>query len=261
MSLVRQVAKFAFSAIDRLASPLSGPRVLIYHQVGSNLESQLDVLPSDFEWQMQWLSSNKTVVRLDEAIERWDEPRGDQLVALTFDDGFSDTYSNAFPVLRSMELPFTLFVTTGIVGNDDWEGRGPMLKWPQIVEMMESGLVTLGAHTHTHPDMRFLSSSEVQLEIEASDKAFLRYLDQTPNHFAYPWGYWAADADVAVRSRYECAFLGSVSILGNPRADDHLIHRFPIQRSDRRQWFAPRLEGGLRAEESLRRRLRGYSGP
>lgn len=261
MIQVRQMAKAVFAVLDRFHKPRPGPRVLIYHQVGTGLGAQMGVTVDDFEWQLQWLAKNRSVVSLDEAIDRWDDPESSDLVALSFDDGFSDTFTTAFPRLVDHAFPFALFVASGIIGQPDWEGRGRPLDWDQIGQLHSSGLVTLGAHTHSHVDLRRSSVAHAAREIALSDQEMLKQVGVRPRHFAYPWGYWSADVDPLVRDRYESAFVGSPHLRAGSGFDPHIVHRVPIQLSDGRRWFPARLHGGLLAEETVRRRLRGYSGP
>ncbi len=90
-------------------------------------------------------------------------------VVLTFDDGFESVYLNAWPVLREMKIPASIFVNTAYLGSphpfpfDAWgvafQQRAPAesyrpLTLRQCREMVASGLVEIGAHTHTHEDFR-----------------------------------------------------------------------------------------------------------
>ncbi len=126
--------------------------------------------------------------------------------------------------------------------------------------MLQSGLLTIGSHTHTHADLRRLGREAILEEISEADDVIKRQLGIVPGHFAYPWGYWSEIADRIVRDRYESAALGAASRAVSG-LDAHRLHRFPVQLSDGRRWFRMRLNGGLVAEEKVRRRLRGYQGP
>jgi len=263
MSLPRTAAKVVFAAADALLPKPRGPRVLIYHQVGVGLGRQIEVSRQDFASQLDWLVENRRVVPFEEAVAHWDEPDSDRLVALTFDDGYADTFTTAYPMLRERELPFLIYLATESIETGSPlgpPGRADPLGWDQIVDMLSSGLATIGAHTHRHADLRFLEPAAVEEELETSDGLIERRLGFRPAHFAYPWGYWSKSAAVWVDSRYETA-----AIAGTPRPgrvfDRHRLHRYPVQLSDGFRFFGARLRGGLRGEEMLRRRLRGYRGP
>ena len=125
---------------------------------------------------------------------------------------------------------------------------------------MNTGLVSIGAHTHNHADLRTLGSPSLQAELSRSDQIIQEELGLVPEHFAYPWGYWSSEAEAVVRERYTTAVLGAPSLSSSDGFDPHRLHRYPIQLSDGRRWFERRLITGLLAEESVRRRLRGYRG-
>jgi peptidoglycan/xylan/chitin deacetylase (PgdA/CDA1 family) len=92
-----------------------------------------------------------------------------QTVVVTFDDGFETVYRHAWPVLRALQVPATVFVSTAFLGSrtpfpfDRWglahrdrvpgESYRP-LTTAQCQEMTRDGLVELGSHTHTHQDFR-----------------------------------------------------------------------------------------------------------
>lgn len=255
MSLLRQAAKATFAAADLLLPTPKGPRVLIYHKVGTSTGQQLEVSREDFIWQLNWLVSNCEVVDLETAVRRWTEPDADRLVVLTFDDGYEDTYTTAFPLMSERGVPFTLYVSTNMVGNAAEES----LSWDQIAAMNESGLMTIGAHTHTHCDLRTVDYSRALFEIERSNELIAERTSMRPRHFAYPWGYWAKAAHQAVAEVYDTAALGAP--IARAPFDPHRLHRFPVQLSDGKRWFRSRLEGGLLTEERVRRRLRGYREP
>jgi len=259
-SRLRQASKAVFAGLDMLVHPADGPRVLIYHQIGGGSGLEMEVEVDTFQWQLDWLSDNCRVVDLEGALSRPDE-RG---VVLTFDDGYQSVHDLAFPLLVERRLPFTLYVTTDPIETGrplrEHPGSNP-LSWEQIKSMMGTGLLTIGAHTHTHPDFRVIGAEAVERELSISNELLDRRLGVTPRHFAYPWGYWSEAADPHVRVRFATAALGSRLPRERWRYDSHLIHRVPVQASDGTRWFKKRIESGLVFEESVRRRLRGYEGP
>ncbi|MGH3651227.1 MAG: polysaccharide deacetylase family protein [Acidimicrobiia bacterium] len=259
MSVLRSAAKTFFAATDLLFPSPRGPRILIYHQVGAGLGRQMEVTTEAFSWQLEWLAQNREVVSLDTAIERWHEPDADRLAVLTFDDGYRDTYTTAFPLMAERRVPFTLYLSTEMIESGSNEGGAEPLQWQQIEAMVDSGLVTVGSHTHTHRDLRLASEDETLWEVESADSIIEERLGVRTRHFAYPWGYWGESAHKVVRQRYESAVLGAPT--SRSSFDPHRIHRYPIQLSDGTAWFGARLGGGLVLEERLRRRLRGYDGP
>jgi len=261
--VLRAAAKSLFAAADLFLPTPKGPRILIYHQVGSGLGRQMEVSVDDFYLQLNWLAENRRVVDLESAVDRWQEPGSGQLVVLTFDDGYRDTFTTAFPRLRELAMPFSIYLATRSI--ETGTSLGPAsgaepLSWSQVEEMMESGLMTLGAHTHTHRDLRHAGSKEVEEELSTSNELITRRIGVEPRHFAYPWGYWSAVAESLLREGYSTAVLGGSS-RPERRPSPYRLHRYPVQLSDGLGFFRARLRGGFQLEEWTRRKLREYHGP
>jgi peptidoglycan/xylan/chitin deacetylase (PgdA/CDA1 family) len=121
---------------------------------------------------------------------------------LTFDDGFESIYEYAWPTLREMQVPSTIFLTTSFLNQqtpfpfDAW-GRTYSEKVPpicyrplshgQCVEMAGTGLVELGAHTHTHADFRD-RDEEFRSDMQLCLDYFEEHFGITRPSFAFPFG-------------------------------------------------------------------------
>ncbi len=260
---VRPVAKVLFAAADLFHRRPPGPRILIYHQIGAWLGRQMEVTEEDFVRQIDWMQEHGEIVDLDTALERRGESDSDRLFVLTFDDGYRDVYTNGFPLLKERGLPFTLYLATESIETGvplTPGGRADPLTWDQIREMNDSGLLTIGAHTHRHVDLRHLEIVEIEEELDVSNALIEERVGVAPTTFAYPWGYWSAAAEDPVRTRYRSAVLGGGAPV-TAATDEYLVNRIPVQLSDGFWFFQRRLTGGLVWEDRTRRRIRGYSGP
>ena len=101
--------------------------VLCYHRIGMNgipLFSELS--PALFEAQMRYVRRRYRILSLDNLCGEMEKPsqRGDA-VAVTFDDGYRDLYSNALPVLRKYQIPATIFLPSVSIetGQVPWYDR------------------------------------------------------------------------------------------------------------------------------------------
>jgi peptidoglycan/xylan/chitin deacetylase (PgdA/CDA1 family) len=172
----------------------AGVTVLMYHRINDDLPPGDWVVPvAEFRKQMEFLSRHGEVAGIREAL------RGrtrENKVVLTFDDGYRDNYQNAFPILKNLELPATIFLTTGFIGtvrkterykNVPWERD--YLNWREVREMAKGG-ITFGAHTISHPHLSQLDRKGQKKEIEGSLKALsvhIRHRGRIP-FFCYPYG-------------------------------------------------------------------------
>ena len=259
--VVRKGSKFLFAAADLLMGSWPGPRLLIYHQVRENPQRQMEVSVEAFEAHLFWLRANAKVVSLEEAIVKRGHPEAKNMFVLTFDDGYADLFDTVYPSLDESAMPFTLYLSTKHVETQQPMSPGSQpLTWDQIGKMAEGGLMTLGAHTHGHMDLRHASLLEIDEDLGRSDRLIMDRVGIAPKHFAYPWGHWSPLADTVVRGRYQTAALGG----GRPltaETDPYLIHRLPVQRSDGAFFFRRKAKRGMRLEEKVRRIARGYDGP
>jgi peptidoglycan/xylan/chitin deacetylase (PgdA/CDA1 family) len=102
-------------------------QILIYHRVNDDGDLFFPGVPSRvFEQQMKYLAGQCHVLRLDEAVNRMKEcDLPDNAVAITFDDGYRDNYTHAFPILKSLELPATIFLATSALEGGEvlWHDR------------------------------------------------------------------------------------------------------------------------------------------
>lgn len=118
----------------------------------------------------------------------------DNAIAITFDDGLADFGRHALPILERFGFSSTLFVTTGYVGRparwltDLGEGERSMLTWEEITELPQRN-VEVGAHTHTHPQLDLLRTSDARREIEHSKALLEARIGRKVTSFAYPHGY------------------------------------------------------------------------
>jgi peptidoglycan/xylan/chitin deacetylase (PgdA/CDA1 family) len=99
--------------------------VLVYHRILPSAENQacyvqpgMFVTPETFEQQVAYVRNHFNVVFLNDLVEKAQkgEPIG-RHCALTFDDGWRDNYTDAFPVLEKYRVPATIFLATGFVGT------------------------------------------------------------------------------------------------------------------------------------------------
>ncbi|MDD5128775.1 MAG: polysaccharide deacetylase family protein [Candidatus Omnitrophica bacterium] len=194
--------------IGRLRSFYQVP-VLMYHSVNPKSDPvlyRLIVKPESFARQMQFLKTHHyNVIRLEELADLIREkkkiPR--KTVAITFDDGFKDNYTYAYPVLKKLGLPATIFVIYDEVGRP----QGDRLDWDEIVEMHDSGLITIGSHTlGSVPLLDIKSESELRRQIIDSKKMFEEKLKIPVNTFCYVGGMFNSQIkDLVKEAGYKCA--------------------------------------------------------
>jgi peptidoglycan/xylan/chitin deacetylase (PgdA/CDA1 family) len=266
--LAQQGIKSAMLLAGMMRPPLRNAYTyLIYHSVDGRLPIELDLPRALFERQLHYLAQNSQVINYDSALrtlQEGDAQPGDSFI-LTFDDGYLDFYTTVYPLLQRFRLPAILFVTTGFVE----EGVPyPMLSYPQLAvkpltwdmlgEMVESGLVSLGAHTHTHPVLTGLPLGQIEEELAKPIDLFKERLGIVPQHFCYPRATWRPDIEQLVARHYQSAVIG-----GGERATAADFHRYriprlPVRRSDGWRFFRAKVEGRMANEEMVYSHFRRF---
>jgi peptidoglycan/xylan/chitin deacetylase (PgdA/CDA1 family) len=104
-------------------------------------------------------------------------------VAFTFDDGYDNTYTVAYPVLRAAGMRATLFVITDLVDQPGY------VTWSQIRELSSAGW-EIDSHTLTHPDLRALSNAELVHQRQQSKRELEQQTGRPLRYFSYPSGQY-----------------------------------------------------------------------
>lgn len=104
--------------------------ILMYHRVlppskiSSWLEPGMYVTPETFEMQLRFLKNHFEILSLKEILTKKGNKNGkiskNPNCAITFDDGWLDTYEYAFPILKKFRVPATIFLTTDYIDSDKW---------------------------------------------------------------------------------------------------------------------------------------------
>jgi hypothetical protein len=228
----------------------SGTTVLIYHRVGGGTPDERDLPTTEFVKQVEELTRHR-VVPLDAALDELEAGDDSPKVVITFDDGFVDVHTTAWPLLREAGLPFTLYVTTAYIdGTMHWPGStsqhpGPALGWRQLEELAGSGLVTIGNHTHTHARPEALSAEE----LDTCSELLEARLGVAPQHYCFTWGVAVPSARALLAERFRSAATGVVGRNG-PAQDRLELHRVPVRGTDPIGFFRAKLAGELGPERA-----------
>jgi len=201
-------------------------------------------------------------------------------VLVTFDDGFADIYSEAWPIARRLNVKMNLFICTGLVAgesvpafaNNDARMRLSRnsfpehwrpLSWEQVSEMMAGG-VGVGFHSHRHANLGRIAEAEIARDAAEGISIFRERLGAAPRFFAFPFGHYgsypAAAVDVIAAQGIELFFtteLGRTPLDRTSGGAASLISRIVIHPEDDLGAFRRKLFGGYDWVGKLRKF--GYS--
>ncbi len=255
-SAVRRAGKVAVLPIGIASRRRPGDlTILLYHRVGSGT-GQIEIDGAAFDEQLEQIVRRDRPLGLDQALAPATAGRGG--VVISFDDGLRDFHERVVPSLVERRVPAILYLATGLV-HGEGEAHVPdreRLTWSHLLECVETGLVTIGSHTHSHADLGRASEREAEVEMKRSKELIEDRLGVACRHFAYPWAVASAEAEVAARRIFASAALDAWRTNRQGRVDPHRLGRTPVLRADGRLFFAAKRVGALDGEALLYRALR-----
>jgi peptidoglycan/xylan/chitin deacetylase (PgdA/CDA1 family) len=285
----------------------SKPKTLIvmYHGIIKQHTQNISVnhLPiSEFEKQIRYLSSNFKMIKLSEAFSNHiHEPKREEFsIAVTFDDGYENNFTNAFPVLQKYGVPATIFTVTGQLENpefmlwydlidfaklnfplsffvskinaaklnhipdeikswndlksflkklNDFEKKAvldfdpfelnkiisdtpeeyyKLLNIQQMKTMIDSGLIEMGSHTHTHPNLDILSDKDLIFQLTKPKEILEESLGVKINSIAFPDGAYNDKVKSFAREVGYNMLLSVDSKIVSDRMEQDILPRFCI---------------------------------
>lgn len=257
--LDRAVSLYLMHPLLRLVSAReTSVPILMYHSIAEEDESAVGAYyrtathPRVFAAHMGVLhNAGYSVISLGEAAQRLADrsqnTRGS--LVITFDDGYRNIYTDAFPILEHYGFTASVFLPTAHIGEGNLEFKGKRcLSWDEVRELQRHG-ISFGSHTVNHPQLHDLNAVEIREEVTVSKHAIEQRLGCAAESFAYPYAFPETDGEFK-------AMLGSLldeagyrygvcTSLGRPRpGDDPLfLKRLPVNSCDDESLFRAKLAG------------------
>ena len=214
--------------LEKLIQRKRGAVILMYHSVPKNSSGYAFETPVEiFKQQMAVLERNFNVISLPDLadmLQRGKTLQGDDKpkAAITFDDGYEDNFSLAYPILKDVAFPFAVFLTTNFI-ETDYE---TFMSWEQARELGADKSVTIGSHGITHANMRMLKTEDKKKEIQGSKRIIEQNIVKKVSYFAYPSGGYDSKALRMVEKNYSGGFKDRTS--GDSDDDPRKLARISI---------------------------------
>ena len=238
------------------------PRILMYHMITEHKKgvkfNGLRVSPDNFEKQIKYLKDNNWhSVTMNELIENR-KTLNYKTVAITFDDGYEDNLINALPILQKYNFKATIYLVNDR-DNRDWSinrkkknNSGELKKEKkltdkQVQELLDSGIIEIGAHTLTHPNFKNLTIEETEQEIKESKLDIEKKFNIKCSSFAYPFGIYKENDDIiAKKDNFKSAVTTNNGIQNLLNINLFLLDRITISGKDNFLAFKLKLKTGKR---------------
>ncbi len=182
------------------ASPITkstdASHVLMYHYIQSGVNQKTDpvgyglsVPPNELDAQIAAMkAAGYTSITMADYVAG----KGDaKSVVMTFDDGYEDFKTTAYPILKKYNWTATIYIITGMIG-------GNYMTWDDLKEMKAAG-IEIGAHTINHIDLSTASEATQRKEITQSKQDLESHLGGTVTSFCYPSGKYTTVTEALVK--------------------------------------------------------------
>jgi peptidoglycan/xylan/chitin deacetylase (PgdA/CDA1 family) len=232
--------------------------ILTYHSISENLFGkvhpyhQINTPISVFAMQMKWLRrEGYRTISLSELLSGFETTEDlAKTVALTFDDGYQDFYTDAFPLLRQCGFRATVFLATDRIRDTSVRMEGAdYLTWSEVRELRAEG-ITFGSHSVTHADFRSLRPEHIEYELGYSKETIEQKIGAPVESFSYPFALPEEDGDFI---RYLADTLenmgyssGVCSTIGRamPKNKRFFLPRLSVNSWDDAELLRAKVEGG-----------------
>lgn len=218
----------------RAQQPYSIP-ILAYHRFDPIKPGSTTVTLSAFRNQLDVLAAHGYSIlplrQVTDILLKKAPPPRHPITAITIDDGHRSVYTVLFPLIKERHIPVTLFIYPSAISNAPYA-----LTWPQLREMLASGLVDVQSHTYWHPDFRKEKAhrspadyaSFVAMQLNKSRSRLDSQLGTHIDLLAWPYGIYDPDLEAAARrAGYRAAFAYD-GLLAHPGDDPFALHRIPV---------------------------------
>lgn len=194
--------------------------ILLYHHIGVNLTDKLfSVSKESFERQVAYLASEGYAgLNLNQVIA---EPQSlpEKVAVITFDDGYYNNFSQAFPCLAKYNFSATIFLAAGLIEDGEIRKNSnsidaeTFLNWTEIREMQKAG-IDFQSHGLNHQPFDSLSREGLEEELVVSKKSIEEKINCEVSLLAYPFGRYS---DEVKRATEKAGYKGACG--GVPKAD------------------------------------------
>ena len=231
-------------ALRRLGN-LRGCVVLMYHAVSEPLAARrypYAITPARFESHLRFLRRRGIPIRpLADVAEdiRAGKPAERLAAAITFDDGWRDNFTSAYPLLRKYSAPATFFVTADWIGREEPPVPGlsdvripgrAMIGWEELRRAAAEGLVAVGSHGRRHIALTTLPPEEARAEVGEAKRHLEDGLGRPVSLFSYPAGRFDRNVMDFVREAGFRAAFTSIPRSARTADDPFALGRFDAAR-------------------------------
>ncbi len=229
--------------------------VLMYHGISNEKEKSypyyhVNTSPSVFDAHMRYLHENNySVINLRDLEKSFDTRDSSKYVVITFDDGFRNFFTTAFPILKKYNFSATVFLPTGFIDNERLSFKDKeCMTWDEVRQLCKDGII-FGSHTVTHQQLNNLKEAEIEYEIKHSKDFIEQNLGSAIDAFSYPYKFPDEDKTLKITlrdllSKHGYRYGVSTRIGTTSKKDNtYFMKRLPVNSNDDISFLQAKLNG------------------
>lgn len=176
----------------------------MYHSIAhSDVADALTVKPQDFEKQIRsFKKEGYSFIALPELLNSHKPSNQyEKTIALTFDDGYTDNYELAYPILKAYDIPATIFLPTAYLGDTSrWDqDNAKSIMSVDLLQSFDPQLISFALHTHRHINYEKESMDDIGKDLELNIHTMRQHNLPFLPALAYPFGKRPKDPSVKKR--------------------------------------------------------------
>ncbi|MBS1783348.1 MAG: polysaccharide deacetylase family protein [Bacteroidetes bacterium] len=232
-----------------------GIPVLMYHRIWPNVQDRITQTPEQLRDQLSFLKQNGyRSLTLPEYIEiaKGNQHAPEKGVLITFDDGYYNNLTYAYPLLQELHFTATIFVIgdslEGNLSMDDPLNRKMNF---EDLKSLDSKHFQLAMHGFHHENFKTTSLTNVQSALSRTIEIFQQHQLPFVRALAYPYGARPKDKQQFDQLKVwmnhhqiEAAFRIGNRVSTIPSTDMYEIKRIDIRGTDKIKEFAIKLQKG-----------------
>lgn len=199
--------------------------IVMYHYVeyvqdaGDLIRKRLNITPDSFERQLKMMKAEGFetyfVKDVPDFLHAHRIP-SEKPIILTFDDGYEDFYTVAFPILQKYKMKSTIYIMYNYIGRKGY------LTHQEIAKLIQSGLVEIGSHTLDHSYLKHAQKAASKREIVDNKRKLEERFGVNVSTFAYPYGAFDKETVSLVK---EASYSAAVSVIsGMYQSESNLFY-------------------------------------
>lgn len=177
---------------------LNSAVVYAYFRVGDDDRAVPGISTDDFKLQIDEITNpdnDYNLVSVDRILKAQDNnsPLPPRSISMTFEGSDSSFIRNAFPLLKDNNIPFTLFISAGLIDQAEKTGDTSILTWNDVRTIAKSNLATIGMTSYAYNHVDDKNAESLAADTNRARERFRTEMKTEPRYFSYPYGETTRD--------------------------------------------------------------------